>query len=99
MITEQPPHVLPAPSGKGGRGEGNASGTVDALRGLLARRALALGLLEDTASAEAIDAAIETLLDREVRTPEPTDEECSRYYAVHPEEFTSGELVFARHIL
>ena len=72
---------------------------VGKLRELLARRAADLGLLAVEASESEVDAAIERLLDREVVTPEPTDEECSRYYALHPEEFTSGDLVFARHIL
>ncbi|HZP87644.1 MAG TPA: peptidylprolyl isomerase [Burkholderiales bacterium] len=69
-----------------------------AVHALLARRAVARGLANAAGDAH-IDAAIERLLEQDVRTPEPTDEECSRYYAVHPEEFTSGTLVFARHIL
>ena len=32
-------------------------------------------------------------------TPEPTDEECSRFYATHLDQFSSGDLVYARHIL
>jgi peptidyl-prolyl cis-trans isomerase C len=70
-----------------------------ALRDLLARRASEVGLLALEATEADVEAAIERLLDREVSTPEPTDEECSRYYAMHPEEFSSGDLVFARHIL
>jgi peptidyl-prolyl cis-trans isomerase C len=69
------------------------------VRQLLTQRATELGLLApEHAEAEA-DSAIERLLDREVVTPEATDEECSRYYALHPEQFSSGDLVFARHIL
>ena len=39
------------------------------------------------------------LLDREVRTPEPTDAECRRWYDAHPDAFTAGELAYVRHIL
>jgi peptidyl-prolyl cis-trans isomerase C len=70
-----------------------------AARELLRQRALVTGLLSDVADAGAVDAAIERLLEREVQTPEPTDEECRRYYDAHPERFVSGELVAARHIL
>ena len=46
-----------------------------------------------------IEQAIEKLLAREVMTPNPTEEECRRYYEQHPREFESGDLVHARHIL
>lgn len=72
---------------------------LSALRQLLASRAIELGLLARAHTEADADAAIEGLLDREVITPEATDEECSRYYALHPEQFSSGDLVFARHIL
>ena len=45
------------------------------------------------------DAAIEALLEREVRTPEPTEEECRRYYERNAAKFRAGELVEASHIL
>jgi peptidyl-prolyl cis-trans isomerase C len=45
------------------------------------------------------DAAVEALLEREVATPTPTEEECRRYYEQHPQEFESGDLVHVRHIL
>ena len=32
-------------------------------------------------------------------TPKPSADECRRYYETHPERFTSGDLVEARHIL
>jgi peptidyl-prolyl cis-trans isomerase C len=71
-----------------------------AARELLRQRAVACGLLEAADSDEsAIDQAIEALLAREVVTPEPTEEECRRYYDGHPQEFRSGDLVHARHIL
>lgn len=71
-----------------------------AARELLRQQAIAAGLLAaDEADEEAIGEAIEALLAREVTIPEPTEEELSRYYESHPAEFTSGDLVYARHIL
>ena len=70
-----------------------------AARELLRQRAVAAGLVAEDAGASESDAAIERLLEREVVTPEPGEEECRRYYEAHPAEFTSGELAFARHIL
>jgi len=69
------------------------------VRQLLTQRATELGFLAPERTEVQADAAIEQLLDREVVTPEATDEECSRYYALHPEQFSSGDLVSARHIL
>jgi peptidyl-prolyl cis-trans isomerase C len=77
----------------------NATDTLTSIRDLLVQRAQQRGLLEDGHTEQQADAAIERLLDTEVLTPEPSDEECSRYYALHPDAFTSGDLVFARHIL
>jgi peptidyl-prolyl cis-trans isomerase C len=70
-----------------------------AVRELLRQRAVAVGLLALDAPEAAVEEAIERLLDQEVRTPEPTEEECRRYYEAHRTEFIAGELVFARHIL
>jgi peptidyl-prolyl cis-trans isomerase C len=70
-----------------------------AVRELLRQRALASGYVADGADAGEVHLAIERLLEREVKTPEPTDEECRRHYDAHPERFVSGELVAARHIL
>ena len=66
---------------------------------LLRQRAVQRGLASAGASRAAADAAIEQLLQQEVATVEPSDEECRRYYEAHLKEFTSGELVAARHIL
>jgi len=80
--------------------EPESSSEFAAARELLRQRAIAVDLLAETASEEAmIDAAIETLLEREVTTPSPTEDECRRYYDGHPREFQSGDLVHARHIL
>jgi peptidyl-prolyl cis-trans isomerase C len=66
---------------------------------LLRQRAVQLGLASAGASRAAADAAIEQLLEQEVATVAPSEEECRRYYEAHLKEFTSGELVAARHIL
>jgi len=66
---------------------------------LLRQRAVQLGFASAEASRAAADAAIEQLLHQEVAEVEPTAEECRRYYDAHLQEFTSGELVAARHIL
>ena len=71
-----------------------------AARELLRQRAVAVGLLEPGEIGETtVGEALEALLAREVVTPEPTEEECRRYYEGHPQEFQSGDLVHARHIL
>jgi peptidyl-prolyl cis-trans isomerase C len=77
-----------------------------AVRELLLERAAQRGLLEGRAREEvsfadpqAEDAVIERLLELEVRTPEPNEEECRRYYERHPAQFRSGDLVEAAHIL
>lgn len=71
-----------------------------AARELLRQRAVALGLLaDDEDDEEAVGGAIEQLLAAEVRTPEPTEAECRRYYDGHPLDFRSADLAYARHIL
>jgi peptidyl-prolyl cis-trans isomerase C len=71
-----------------------------AIRELLRQRAVETGLLAaDPMQGIEIDEALEHLLEREVRTPEPSDEECRRYYDAHLDLFTAGELAFVRHIL
>ena len=66
---------------------------------LLRQRAVQLGLASPGGSRASADAAIEQLLQQEVVTAEPSAAECRRYYEAHLQEFTSGELVAARHIL
>lgn len=76
----------------------NLQTTVDAvpeIRGLLLARADQLGI---GAGGPETD-RIETLLEREIRVPDPTPEECRRHYDAHPERFSSGALVEAAHIL
>jgi peptidyl-prolyl cis-trans isomerase C len=73
---------------------------VAAVRELLRQRAISLGILSaDIRDDDAISAAIEQLLADEVSVPAPTDVECRRYYKSHLNEFQSGDLVYARHIL
>ncbi|HEV2219445.1 MAG TPA: peptidylprolyl isomerase [Casimicrobiaceae bacterium] len=44
-------------------------------------------------------AAIERLVDREVRVTEPSDEACRRHYAAHPERYGARERLRLRHVL
>jgi peptidyl-prolyl cis-trans isomerase C len=43
--------------------------------------------------------AIETLIEREVRTPEPDEAACRRHHAANAARYGEGERVHARHIL
>lgn len=70
-----------------------------AARELLRQRAVATGWVAADAVDDEIDAAIERMLEREVKTPQPTEAECRRYYEANAKRFVSGELVAARHIL
>jgi peptidyl-prolyl cis-trans isomerase C len=71
-----------------------------AVRELLRQRAVAVGLLDgEVRDDEQVTFAIEALLEREVKTPAPTEAECRRHYEQHPEVYGSGDLVHARHIL
>jgi peptidyl-prolyl cis-trans isomerase C len=76
--------------------EAEAPSELAAARELLRQRAVAVGLCGDQTT---VDRAIEELLAREVVVPAPTEDECRRYYDAHPQDFRSGDLVHARHIL
>ena len=67
---------------------------LDDARALLLKRASELGLAGGNA-----DEVLERLLELEVKTPEPTEEECRRYYERNPAKFRAGDLVEASHIL
>lgn len=67
---------------------------VQDVRSRLVERARALGL-----SADSEEQLLDALLDREVTVAPPTDDECRRWYAEHPELFRSGDLIEADHIL
>jgi peptidyl-prolyl cis-trans isomerase C len=90
-ILEEMAHHSGAPSPR------DAAARALAIRELLLQRARPLGLEPDGEGAD--DAAIDALIAREVRTPEPTDSECLRYYESHRQQFRSGDLVEASHIL
>jgi peptidyl-prolyl cis-trans isomerase C len=68
-----------------------------AIRELLLQRARGLGL--GAADGGDPDGAIDALIEREVATPVPTEEECGNYYRRHPQSFRSGDLVEGAHIL
>lgn len=72
-----------------------------AVRELLLQRARDLGFggAGEAGDREEQDTLIAQVLDAEVNTPTPTEAECRRHYDTHPEQFTSGELVEASHIL
>ena len=73
---------------------------------LLRQAAIGAGLLSpddpaprDGATSAAASAAIEVLLDRELKLPEPSDEACRRHHAAHAARYAVGERVLARHVL
>lgn len=78
----------------------NATTTPDAavdpaqLRAWLAARADDLGIATDDG-----DDWIDAVLAREISVPTPDDTACRRWYDAHPNEFSSGDLVEAAHIL
>jgi peptidyl-prolyl cis-trans isomerase C len=73
---------------------------------LLRQAAIQAGLLPaddppplEGAISEQASAAVEALIEREVRVPESTEEACRRYYAAHAGRYSTGERVRARHVL
>ncbi|HEY0879731.1 MAG TPA: peptidylprolyl isomerase [Zeimonas sp.] len=54
---------------------------------------------DDGVPSEAAVLAIDALLERELRVPEPSEEACRRHHAMHPARYGSGERVHARHVL
>lgn len=73
---------------------------------LLRQTAQRAGLLDraDAATAdgvisEAAAEAIDALLERELKVPEPTEEACVRHHAAHESAYRAGERVRVRHIL
>ncbi len=54
---------------------------------------------DDGVPSEAAVHAIEALLERELRIPEPSEEACRRLHSQHPERYGSGERIRARHVL
>lgn len=70
-----------------------------AVQELLRQRALELDLLSADADDNTTAAAIEQVLQCDVDVPEPTTQECRRWYDAHAERYSTGELIHARHIL
>ena len=72
---------------------------------LLRQRAVEKGLLphrpELTAPEldEAERSVIEAMVDDEVQSPQPNDDECQRYYEAHQQQFLVGQALHVRHIL
>lgn len=73
---------------------------------LLRQEAQRAGLLDaadapsaDGVISEAAAAAIEALLERELKIPEPDEESCRRHHAAHESAYSPGERVRLRHIL
>ncbi len=73
---------------------------------LLRQAAIREGLLDaaDPAAAEGVisaaaSQAIEALLEREIRVPEPSEEACRRHHAAHAAQYTRGERAALRHVL
>ena len=91
-ITDEEQHHADAPSPR------EAARYALAIKTLLRQRAREIGL-EAEGDDAAGDKLLDTVLEREVVTPLPTEEECRRYYDRHTERFRSGDLVEASHIL
>jgi peptidyl-prolyl cis-trans isomerase C len=68
-----------------------------AIRELLCQRAVALHLMPDGAALD--DGVLDALLDRELRVPRPTPDDCRHYYDAHPDRFRRNDIVYASHIL
>lgn len=72
---------------------------------LLRQRAVAQGLLAPHAGdlapelGEAERLVLEAMVDAEVHSPEPQEDECLRYYQAHTAQFTVGQALHVRHIL
>jgi peptidyl-prolyl cis-trans isomerase C len=62
-------------------------------------RAIGIAGADDPANESACERAIESLLEREAPVPEPTLAECRTYYDHHEDQFRSGDLVEASHLL
>ncbi|MFC4159062.1 peptidylprolyl isomerase [Chitinimonas lacunae] len=68
--------------------------TAVALRHILLDEAARLGLPIDSE-----EAAIEALLQSQIKLPQADEASCRRHYELHPQRFTVGELVLVDHIL
>jgi peptidyl-prolyl cis-trans isomerase C len=73
---------------------------------LLRQAAQRAGLLQrddapstDGTISEQASAAIDALIDREVRVPQPAEEACRRYFAANARSYATGDRAHVRHIL
>lgn len=72
---------------------------------LLRQQAVRSGLLPRHTSLtapepdEAMRLTLEAMVDSAVLTPEPTEDECQRYYEANPSQFMVGQALHVRHIL
>ena len=69
------------------------------IRELLLQRAAELGLCERAEAVKNPDSIIDDLLDREITTPEPDEDTCSRYYKNNKSKFVTSPLFDVAHIL
>lgn len=70
------------------------------VRELLRQRGARLGLVAaGGGEPEEADAAIAALLERELAVPEPSERDCRRFHAAHPERFSEPTRLRVRHIL
>ncbi len=69
------------------------------VRELLLQRAEILGHADARRDAAAEEEAIAAVIAHDVRVPEPTPEECRRWYDAHPGDFTPPTLFEAAHVL
>lgn len=67
------------------------------VRELLHQRAQQTGLTPEADGADGD--AIAELLEQELAVPEPSEDDCERFYAMHPERFSQPERLSVRHIL
>ncbi len=69
------------------------------IRELLIQKAVNLGLCDASKIRDTPDDAIDKLLEQEISVPEPTQEECERYYSNNMKRFYTSPLFEASHIL
>jgi len=69
------------------------------IRELLLQQAAKLGLSSQAEGQDSVDDIIGKLLEKEINIPEPTAEECQRYYKNNATKFMTAPLYEASHIL
>lgn len=69
------------------------------IRELLIQRASELGIYSREEAVKNPDSVIDELLDQEIKTPEPDEETCSRYYESNKRKFITSPIFDVSHIL